>query len=77
MGFFVVDIFEPNKGKIWILDNQNYSMRSMEKQALSKSQIFDLDSQPQNYELHFSGKIRLDWFVVTDFPLFSNATTSR
>ena len=46
--FFVVDIFAPNKGKIWILDHQNYSKRFMGRQAVSKSQIFDLDSQP-NY----------------------------
>ena len=46
--FIVVDIFAPNKGKIWILDHQNYSKRFMGRQAVSKSQIFDLDSQP-NY----------------------------
>ena len=40
----------------------------MEKQALSKSQIFDLDSQPQDYELNFWGKNQLDWFVVNGFP---------
>ena len=65
--FFVVDIVAPNKGKIWILDHQNYSKRFVERQAVSKSQIFDLDSQPQDYELNFWGKNQIDWFVIKGF----------